>query len=69
MNKFQKITITRLNCIENYRVIGIKTQLDGSVNYMLQSLLKDFGQSKSGGKLVIINSKEIENNPEKIKIH
>ena len=69
MEHYQKLIITQLNCVRNFRVIGIKEQSDGSVNYTLQSLLKDFGQSKSGSKIVIINSKEIENNPDKIKIH
>jgi hypothetical protein len=69
MEAYQKIIITQFNCATNFRVIGIKEQSDGSVNYTLQSLLKDFGQSKSGSKLIILNSKEIESNPEKFKLH
>jgi len=69
MKPFQKLTITRFNCSTNYRIIGIKSQPDGSENYTLQSLLKDFSQSKAGSKLVVINSREIENNSGKIEIH
>lgn len=54
---------------QNARVIGMKTERDGSQTYLLEPLRIDFTQHRNGGRLLRLNSKDIENNTIKLEKH
>jgi len=58
---FDKLVITRMNQQTHAHIIGIKPEKDGSVTYAVESLCKDFIRSKTGSRIMKINSKEIDN--------
>lgn len=53
----------------NARVIGMKTESDGSIGYLLEPLRVDFTRHKNGGRLLRVNSKDIENQRIKLEKH
>lgn len=69
LSAFDKITIAKFNDHINARVIGITPESDGSKTYTVQPLRKDFTPSKSGSRLMRINSKEIENKTINLEKH
>jgi hypothetical protein len=69
LTAFDKLVMTLFGEQINAKVIGVKPEPDGSNTYIIQSLLKDFTPSKTGGKLMRINSKEIENQTVNIQKH
>lgn len=66
---FDKLVITQMNEQINVHVIGIRPEPDGSITYAVESLRKDFIRSKTGSRIMRINSKEIESKSVNIEKH
>lgn len=60
LNPLDKLVFTVKSERKNGRVIGIKNESDGTKNYLIQEVRVDFKPHISGGKLHLINSKDIE---------